>query len=258
MRFDRGRRLLTQLRSAARSTLECIPTVCLLCGELSPGGFNLCAACAADLPRANGCPHCGRLAIESDRPCRHCRLRPPLFARCRPALRYEAPVKQLIADFKFRHRLEVGYALSRLLATTINADQDPGQRPQWLLPVPLHPRRERERGFNQAREIARTLSSRCDIPLARGWVRRCRPTQAQSLQTSRAARLRNLRGAFAVDRSRLPEEVVSVALVDDVVTTMATVDSLSRCLRRTGIAHIEVWCLARAEQGDSGVRSKTK
>ncbi len=118
--------------------------------------------------------------------------------------------------------------------------------PQLILPVPLHRNRLRERGYNQALELGRPIAQRLAIPLSSRLVRRVRPTLPQSDMGSPAARRRNLTGAFqAVE----PHAVVQhVAILDDVMTTGATVMELARLLRREGVRRVDVWCCARASR----------
>ena len=114
--------------------------------------------------------------------------------------------------------------------------------PDCLIPVPLHPTRLRQRGYNQALEIARPLSTRLQIPLEIDAVRRIRATPAQALLPLKE-RARNVRGAF-VARRRFDGQ--RVAIVDDVMTSGHTANSLAQCLRRAGAENIEVWVVARA------------
>jgi ComF family protein len=114
--------------------------------------------------------------------------------------------------------------------------------PDCLVPVPLHPSRLRERGYNQALEIARPMAARHKIPLAIDAVRRIRATSAQA-QLPLRERARNVRGAF-IARTRFDGR--RVAIVDDVMTSGHTANSLAQCLRRAGAVDIEVWVVARA------------
>jgi len=116
------------------------------------------------------------------------------------------------------------------------------EKPQAIVPVPLHPGRYRQRGFNQAIEIARTLSRRLDIPLDLHGCRRVRATAAQA-KLSAEERRKNLRKAFSV---RMPDERRHVAILDDVITTGATARELAGALRRAGVARVDVWACARA------------
>lgn len=149
----------------------------------------------------------------------------------------------LIHALKFRHRLAAASVLGALLAQSLaRLSQD---SPQCLLPVPLHPRRQRQRGFNQSMEIARPISVRFDIPIAPRLARRRRHTPAQTGLVGAKARRRNMRGAFAVEKASIAG-LSHVAIIDDVVTTGATVRSLALTLKSAGISRIELWSVARA------------
>ncbi|WP_338055823.1 ComF family protein [Sulfurivermis fontis] len=155
-------------------------------------------------------------------------------------LLYRPPLDWLIQGFKFNQRLPPGRLLGQLLAQHLA-----GQiitPPELIVPVPLHPARLRERGYNQALELARPLARRFGIPLAHGLVRRVRATATQSLLPA-GERRRNVRGAFALRR---PLAARHVAIVDDVIATGSTVAELARVLRRAGAERIEVWAVARA------------
>ncbi|HSS66808.1 MAG TPA: ComF family protein [Gammaproteobacteria bacterium] len=156
---------------------------------------------------------------------------------------YVEPVATLIHALKFRRRLAVASVLGGLLAAHLESPAL--EPPQYIVPVPLHPKRQRERGFNQSMEIARPLSARLDVPIAPRLARRTRPTAAQSSLEGRDSRRRNVRGAFCAE-IRPTEAVHHVAMVDDVVTTGATVMALARALKRAGVARIDLWCVARA------------
>jgi ComF family protein len=129
--------------------------------------------------------------------------------------------------------------MAELLLAYIEQEMD--EPPQLLIPVPLHPGRLRERGYNQALELARPLSRRLAIPLDYLSCRRTRPTQAQS-ELPMKERRKNVRGAFQV-KGEIPAR--HVALIDDVVTTGSTVTELTRLLKRHGVRRVQVWTLAR-------------
>ncbi len=144
---------------------------------------------------------------------------------------------------KFRGRLADARLLGQLFAETMQPQV--GEMPAVLLPVPLHPQRVRERGFNQAVELARPLARMFGWPLARRAVRRVKPTLHQT-GLGAAERERNVRGAFVVDK--LPGR--RLIIIDDVVTTGATVFELAKTLRRAGAEHVEVWSLTRTVPND--------
>jgi ComF family protein len=151
---------------------------------------------------------------------------------------YSAPLDGLLPRFKFHLDLAAGRLLAQLL-TEACAD---APRPQALVPVPLHRARLRRRGYDQALELAKPLARALDLPLQSRLLQRVRPTVPQS-ELSAAARRRNLRDAFAVDVvAALPAHVV---LVDDVMTTGATLHAAARALRRAGVARVDAWVCAR-------------
>lgn len=218
------------------------PAVCVLCGGPGADGRDLCKACSADLPRArHACARCGCALPDSQaHRCGACLRRPPPFQHTVTALLYAAPVDTLVQRLKFHGRLQYAALLADLLADAVEATHEP--RPSRLIPVPLHPSRQRQRGFNQATELARCLGKRLDIAVHDGCAQRVRATDPQSLLNGRARRS-NLRGAFAVQGH--PGD--HVAIVDDVMTTGSTVRTLALALRRGGARRVDVWCAARAE-----------
>jgi ComF family protein len=163
------------------------------------------------------------------------------------AFAYAAPVSSLISRFKYEAGLQHGRVLGTLLLEQLQAAYADTPLPQVLVPVPLHPSRLRERGFNQALVLARQLGKALAIPVKAELLRRVRQTPAQQGLVAKA-RKRNLRGAFCLHEDAVLSRYESVALIDDVVTTMSTVHELARLLVRAseGRLRVHVWCLARA------------
>ena len=219
------------------------PPTCLLCGDPGHDRLDLCRPCAESLPYIEAaCPRCALpLAAETPQLCGACQNTPPAFDAAHALFHYEEPARYLIRSLKFGARYPSGRLLGTLLAERL---RDRAERPQALIPVPLHPGRYRERGFNQALEIARTVSRRLGIPLDLDACRRIRATPAQA-QLSARERRKNLRRAF-VARPNLAYR--HVAILDDVVTTGTTVNELAKTLRRAGVERIEIWACARAER----------
>lgn len=221
----------------ARSLLY--PAHCLLCGN-DAEGMDLCTACLEELPYNRCCcPRCGLALDGVGLLCGACQTHPPPFDRSVIPLRYEAPVDHMIRQLKFQQRLQLAPLLGEVMAGAVRARAQP--LPALLLPVPMSGRRLRERGYNQALELARSVSRQLAIGLDWQCGRRSRHTAPQ-LGLSRRERLTNLRGAFVVE-GRVPSHV---AIIDDVVTTGATVAEYARALRRAGAQEIEVWAVARA------------
>jgi ComF family protein len=215
---------------------------CLLCLAHTPGR-DLCAPCAADLPWNRQCCQLCALPLPSGQPvCGACLAEPPAY-RCRTPLRYAFPVDRLLARLKYHGQLTPARLLGELLAEAMPA----GELPGLLLPMPLHDSRLRERGYNQATELARPLARRLRLPLEHDLVRRQKATTMQK-GLSAAERQKNVKQAFAVDMARYEAlgRPLRVTIIDDVVTTGATVESLARALRKAGVSEVEVLALTRA------------
>ncbi len=217
-----------------------LPFPCLLCGAPTSHPAGACPPCLDELPRIqHPCPRCGEaLGAPSVLPCGHCLRRPPAFDALVAACAWGPPVSGFVGGLKFREQLAAARLFGHRLADTV-ADQP---RPDALIPVPLHARRLRRRGFNQAQEIARFVARRLRLPLAATHVRRVRPTPPQQNLDARTRR-RNLRDAFALAR---PVPWRHVAIVDDVVTTGSTVGEIARLLKNAGVSRVVVWTAARA------------
>ena len=212
------------------------PQDCFVCGGAS-GGEAVCPACLAELPRQPelACPVCA-LPTPGGAVCGHCLNAPPAFDATRALFSYAFPVDRMVQALKYHHRL----ALARFFADGLQRMPASGGV-DLLLPMPLHVQRLRRRGFNQAVEIARPLARAWDLPLELAAVRRERDVPAQA-GLARAARIANLRGAFRCER---PLAGLHVLVVDDVMTTGASLNELARTLKRQGAARVENLVLAR-------------
>lgn len=222
-----------------------LPTpCCLLCGGPASDASQLCTSCLRDLPWTGmACMLCGK-TLSFNSICGECLRKAPIFSQTIVPLRYAYPVDFLIQRLKFSRQLDIARTLAQLLAGAVGRQA----LPQCIVPVPMHEGRLRQRGFNQATEIARHLGSKFGIPLDQAICHRVAPTPPQSSLTARARR-RNVRGAFVV--KRMPAGVNHVAIVDDVVTTGATVEEVAKILRKAGVGRIEVWACARTESRGS-------
>ncbi|RDI96914.1 ComF family protein [Dyella solisilvae] len=223
-----------------------LPLHCLLCGAPGDDGLDLCRDCAAELPRNRSC--CARCALPLAEPaalCGQCQRRTPPWDAAWAPFRYAWPLDRLESRFKFGADLAAG----RVLSTLWWREPLPLALPQLIVPVPLHRQRLRERGYNQALELARALARGWRLPLRHDVLQRIRQTDAQT-ELGAIARRRNVRGAFAVrDGIALPPHV---ALLDDVFTTGATLAECVRALKRAGVARVDVWALARAPSSVAG------
>lgn len=228
------------------------PLRCLLCGEPGdtldlcrdcraglPWNRSACTRCAAPLPvdqnadrRANG-------AAPRERLCGQClQQRTPLLTRTRAPFVYAPPLDRLLPRLKFHGDLAAGALLSALMARAFDANEQPG----CLVPIPLGPSRLRQRGFDQALELARPLARATGIPLQPGLLQRRHDTAPQT-RLDRAQRRRNVRHAFAVSPDT--EVPAHITLVDDVMTTGATLHAAACALRRAGVARVDAWVCAR-------------
>ena len=217
------------------------PSRCLACGESGADNHDLCAACRAALPWNHGaCVRCALPLPGSDgtATCGRCLRRPPPLDRVLTACLYATPLDRWLPRFKFHHDFATGRLLSQLLAEACAG----APRPQALVPIPLHHTRLRRRGYDQALELAKPLARALELPLQPRLLQRARATTPQS-ELSAAARRRNLCDAFVVvAESALPAHVV---LVDDVMTTGATLHAAARALRRAGVTRVDAWVCAR-------------
>lgn len=214
---------------------------CLGCGAEGQPRLDLCVACRAHLPWLGSA--CRRCALPLGRRhaggcCPACARNPPPFGHAAAAFVYAPPLDRWLPRFKFHRDLAAGRLLAQLMAEALAA----AERPEALVPVPLHRARLRRRGYDQALELARPLARALSVPLQAGLLWRKRATSPQS-ELAGAARGRNLRDAFAVrDRCALPAHV---ALVDDVMTTGATLQAAALALRAAGVARVDAWVCAR-------------
>jgi ComF family protein len=218
-----------------------LPTRCWLC--YSWQGQPLCEACRAAFgPEAARCAVCGLTSAES--PCADCRHQPPPFLRTWVAVDYELPWSGLIHRFKTPEGAMLAPVLAGLMLES-PPHSETASRLTRLVPVPLAPQRLTEHGHNPAWELARRLGQRLQIDARADWAERCRETPHQR-GLDRAARQHNLDGAFIVTPAgQQALRGQCVAIVDDVMTTGATVAELARTLQRAGVAEVMVWVLAR-------------
>lgn len=233
---------------------------CLMCGDLTNHDLapkepieqnkqlNICRACQGYLIKPqHPCQRCGVPLNDTAVYCGKCLKNPPDFDSTYSPYVYTAPLDKLISQFKHGGDHIMGKELSRLFCTAI--DKHYRERhlamPKWIIPVPLHWRRQWHRGFNQAAFLAK------DIVTSQAGIRsntqffhyaKKKRTTASQEQLSRKERLNNTKNAFIITQALKGE---SVAIVDDVMTTGATVGSLAKSLKKSGAGKIAVWALAR-------------
>lgn len=226
--------LATRLTAAANALL---PRDCLLCAAASDDQL-ICPACRDALPRmpTDCCPVCA-LPTPGASICGACLKRPPRFDASHAVFRYEFPVDSLIHALKYGHRL----ASADFFAATL-LKHPVSQVPDLVLPVPLAPGRLAERGFNQALEIARRLARHLGAPLETAGIRRQIDTTPQASLPWKE-RAKNIRHAFDCGIDLTGK---CVLVVDDVMTTGATLNELAGTLKACGAEWVENRVLARA------------
>ena len=211
---------------------------CIVCGEPGTDGRDLCAACHAALPWQG--PACRRCALPLPQAghCGQCLQAPPPLDDVHAVFDYAFPLDRLLPRLKFHRDFAAGRVLAQCMADRLGDLP----RPDALIPISLHRARLRSRGYDQALELARPLAHALQLPLLGNALQRSKVTIAQS-RLDADARQRNLSGAFAVARgARLPAHVV---LLDDVMTTGATLHSAARVLLRAGVRRVDAWVCAR-------------
>ncbi|GGK04512.1 ComF family protein [Pseudomonas matsuisoli] len=220
-------------------------TQCLLCKGPTEGSVPLCHDCEADLPwLTQQCCICALPLLTEGLPCGGCLKQPPPFDQVVAAWRYDFPVDTLITRFKHQSRWPFGRLLAEKLATHVRHAVDGGlPKPDVLLPVPLAAKRLRQRGFNQAHMIADCLGKALQLPVEPQWLLRIHDDPAQQ-GLDAAARKKNLRRSFTLS-PKASVQGKHVAVVDDVLTTGSTAETLARLLKRAGAQRVDVYCLAR-------------
>ena len=214
-------------------------SLCLICNDISLEYLSLCQACLDELPQnLHYCTQCGlKIEGEASKICGACQQKPPFYDSIIAAYRYEYAIKHLITEFKFYKKLRNADLLGKLLAKHINKQQ----LPEYLIPVPMHRKRLTQRGFNQAMELCHVLSKELNIPILSNAIIKKKATEAQANLTAKQRR-QNLKGSFAIN------EVINaqhIAIVDDVMTTGATMNELAKLLKKAGVKHIQAWVCAR-------------
>ena len=218
------------------------PAVCILCGSKGVNGLDLCVSCRKQLPRNFHPCSCCALPLPAGHEsmlCGNCATNAPLFQRIYAPFLYQPPMDHLVRGLKFHQQLANSRTLGKLLADYLR--QQDYRPPQLILPVPLHKRQLRERGFNQSAELAHQLARELRLAWSTRLLHKTRHTRPQH-GLDRAQRVKNLRRCFQFDN---PYGLTHVALLDDVVTTGSTANEITRTLKRQGVETVQVWALAR-------------
>lgn len=217
---------------------------CIWCLNMHPNGHLMCETCLEQLPWIhNACTRCG-IPLENtaseQRHCLACHNLVLAYDGVKTLFEYTWPCDQFISQMKFKKKLEYADWFAHLMAQRYLSPD----KPSCLIPVPLHPQRLQERGFNQAYMLAQKLGETLSIPVAWDVVRKVKATHAQS-SLSLAKRKDNLKDAFEMYKPLPFSWQSKVVIVDDVMTSGETVSSLAKTLKMAGAQYIEIWCCCR-------------
>ena len=229
------RNVILNIRTGIEQILPAQP--CVLCGCMSRDGL-WCKACDRAMPylAMAHCPSCA-LPSTTGEICGQCLKHPPLFARTTAVFDYSFPLDKLIQAMKYGEQLALAYAFAEKLAQRI----DKNHLPDCIIPMPLHPVKLRERGFNQSQLLAAEIARGFDLELLSHACQRVRDTPPQSALPWKE-RKKNMRDAFRCDADLSGRRV---ALVDDVLTTGASLNALAKAVQKCGAVEIEAWVVAR-------------
>ena len=216
---------------------------CITCGkEINYNGFDFCDECIKNLPQINGkiCLRCGEPLGSIANYCLNCKNSKHYFKKNLSAFTYEKPISDHIMNLKYKKKkylgeIFTGFLVQKYIELGIMADV--------VIPVPLHPNRLKERGYNQAEIIAKPLSEKLNIPLVLDAIERVKDTPKQSLSKSHQDRALNIKDAFKIiNKNQIKDKVV--LLIDDVYTTGSTLSECAKVLLKAKAK--EVYCLTVA------------
>ncbi len=214
-----------------------------------PSNDSLCHICRDILRQQTStasCTQCGLpITLNSTGSCGACLTSPPFRRKTLSGALYQFPVDRMITAFKYNAKLHYLSPLLDQLIDNIHHTYDIAKRPQLLIPIPLHPKKLRDRGFNQSVLISKGLSQALNIPVA-SVLRRTKHTEPQS-RLSAKARQRNLTNAFKITKTgQATIQGKTLAIIDDVITTGTTIEKAAQHLLQAGAREVDAWSLARA------------
>jgi len=229
------------LKETALNTI--FPRSCPVCAEVVHGknGF-ICPECVKMLTviREPMCEKCGRPLVSTQQEyCEECQMEKHVYRRAFSMYKYNDAMKQSIYQFKYKKRYEYAFYYGWQMTRKIGAERLYASY-DAIVPVPLHKKRRKMRGYNQAECLAKEISLRTGLPLAAKLLIRSKAT-APMKELSKAERRKNLQNAFAVQGNKVPERIL---LIDDIYTTGATADACAKVLMKHGAKLVDCYCLA--------------
>ncbi|MBI3813303.1 MAG: ComF family protein [Nitrospinae bacterium] len=230
-----------------------LPAKCLLCGGLHDKGMeNICLTCMDKIPfiKEPSCAKCGipfeiLYSIEDnpDYLCGRCRAAPPLFDRALSACRYDDTVREIVSAYKYQNKPYIGKDLISIVFRFLK-DKIAELSPELIVPVPLHIKRLKERGYDQSYILAEGVGRELNIPVSYKNLTRIRYTTPQ-VELSGNERLKNVKGAFSI-KDEFEIKGKGILLIDDVFTTGATIRECVKVIRGAGADKVYVLTVARA------------
>ena len=213
---------------------------CLLCTSSDANNQAICVACLADLPwyPQTSCPQCG--LASNGMVCGSCLNSQPDFDATNAVFLYTYPVDAMMQRYKYGNMLHLSHIFGQFLEEKVDV-----RNIDLIIPMPMHPQRLKERGFNQALEIAKALTKNCKEKLDYNSVERQTLTPPQASLPLKA-RVKNIKGAFKVNANKLDKlQDKRIAIIDDVMTTGASLNELAKTLKEAGAGHVACWVVAR-------------
>lgn len=231
-------RMRAKLHSIAQSIR--LPKICILCHQFHRDNTAVCQFCIALLPHfTQSCTHCACPLFDPHYSlCGRCIKKKPAIDKTLIQYHFEEPLRSLIHQFKYHQQIHLASFLADLI---VHAWQKEKTRPQCLIPVPLHPQKTRQRGFNQSLLLTKHVAKKTQVPYDLTVCKKIKNTVAQASLNSQE-RTKNLKGAFQINANTYEH----VALIDDLLTTGSTANELATLLKRAGVKTVELWCCARA------------
>lgn len=217
-----------------------LPHQCIVCSKPTfSNDLYCCELCFDQLPfQQNACSVCGQQFNAQSDTCGQCISNPPEFESCFCAFTYQNPIRELIQSFKYKQQPALATLLGRLLYQEIYDQQL--ELPDALIPVPMHFSRLGERGYNQAQLLATEVGKLSNIKVDNHLIKKTTITPTQA-SLSRKQRIRSIKGSFVATQNT---PYSNVAIIDDVVTTGATISEITKILKEKGVDSIQVWAIA--------------
>jgi ComF family protein len=210
---------------------------CLLCADYNANEIGLCSPCFSSLPwhTTAQCPQCA--LITDGAICGNCLNAEPAFDATYALFTYTYPIDSILQQYKYNDMLH----LANVFAKIFHQHHKTPHSIDLVIPMPMHPQRLQERGFNQALEIARYLAKQFKIEVNYQTCQRIKLTPPQAGLPLKE-RIKNVRGVF---ECKQPLQGLNIVIVDDVMTTGASMNELASTLKKAGAAHVECWVIAR-------------